>query len=71
MTLEDHTEEISNSIFEFSGEYAATSSLDKTVRLWDLRQVNCLKCFDDHSDEVLDIAFNPTGTLLTSASADG
>jgi dynein assembly factor with WDR repeat domains 1 len=71
MSLEDHTEEISNAIFEFSGEYAATSSLDKTVRLWDLRQGSCLRCFDDHSDEVLDISFNPTGTLLASASADG
>jgi dynein assembly factor with WDR repeat domains 1 len=30
-----------------------------------------LRCFDDHADEVLDIAFNPTGTLLASASADG
>jgi dynein assembly factor with WDR repeat domains 1 len=29
-----------------------------------------LRCFDDHADEVLDIAFNPTGTLLASASAD-
>lgn len=55
MTFSKHTEEISNAIFEFSGDYAATSSLDKTVRLWDIRKGNCIKCFDDHEDEVLDI----------------
>ena len=26
--------------------------------------------FDDHSDEVLDIAFNSTGTLMASVGAD-
>lgn len=27
-TLEEHTKELSNAVFEFSGEYVATSSLD-------------------------------------------
>ena len=47
--------ELSNSLFEFAGDYAATSSLDKTIKLWDLRKGACLKTFSDHKDEVLDI----------------
>ena len=30
----------------------------------------CLKVFTGHSDEVLDICFNSTGTKLATASAD-
>lgn len=30
-----------------------------------------METFEEHTDEVLDIAFNPTGTLLASVSADG
>lgn len=48
----------------------ATSSLDKTVKIWDMRQGNCMVTLQDHSDEILDICFNPTGSLLASASGD-
>ncbi len=68
-SYEDHTMELSNALFEFAGDYAATSSLDKTVKLWDLRKGLCLESFQ-HKDEVLDISFNYTGTLLGSVSAD-
>lgn len=30
----------------------------------------CLKVFEGHNDEVLDLAFNSTGTRLATASAD-
>lgn len=30
----------------------------------------CLKIFEGHKDEVLDLAFNSTGTRLATASAD-
>lgn len=44
--------------------------MDKTVKLWDLRRGICANTFYDHFDEILDICFNPTGTLLASASSD-
>jgi dynein assembly factor with WDR repeat domains 1 len=38
--------------------------------LWDVRGGKCLKTFEGHTDEVLDIAFNSTGSKLATASAD-
>ena len=68
--LVGHEKEISSTQFEFTGEYCATSSIDGTCRLWDVRMGKCLKVFTGHSDEVLDICFNSTGTKLATASAD-
>ena len=44
--------------------------MDGTVILWDTKTGKPVVSFDDHSDEVLDIAFNNTGTLLASVGAD-
>lgn len=48
----------------------ATSSIDSTARLWDLRAAKALHIIDGHSDEVLDICFNYTGKLLATVSND-
>lgn len=40
------------------------------MKLWDLWRGVCANTFYDHFDEILDINFNPTGTLLASASSD-
>lgn len=36
-----------------------------------MRQGSEVKVFTGHSDEVLDLCFNATGTKLVSSSADG
>ncbi|KAK9057795.1 hypothetical protein SSX86_022633 [Deinandra increscens subsp. villosa] len=47
-----------------------SSSMDKTVRLWDIKTKNCLKQFA-HSDYVTCIQFNPTdGDYFISGSLD-
>lgn len=38
--------------------------------LWDTKIGKPVVSFDDHTDEVLDIAFNTTGTMLASVGAD-
>lgn len=49
----------------------ATSSGDKTIRLWSLKDFSCVKVFDSSSHSVLRIDFLNRGTQLLSAGAEG
>lgn len=42
----------------------------RTVKIWDVNSGKCIETLMGHVDEVLDIAFNSTGTRLVTASAD-
>jgi dynein assembly factor with WDR repeat domains 1 len=48
----------------------ATASTDNTVKLWDVKQGQCICSMEDHTDEVLDVCFNSTGSKLCSVSSD-
>ncbi|HZM78683.1 MAG TPA: WD40 repeat domain-containing protein, partial [Candidatus Limnocylindrales bacterium] len=49
----------------------ATGSMDKTVRLWDLRARQSTATLSGHTDRVWSVAFDRTGELVASASWDG
>ena len=69
--LKEHTAEISACQFNYSGTQIVTSSIDKTCKLWDLRNTSkSLATFIGHNDEILDVTFNLTGTKIASASSD-
>ena len=49
----------------------ASSSADKTVKLWDLNSTKCAKSYYQHTDKVCSIAWNPReSTVLLSGSYD-
>lgn len=49
----------------------ASSSADKTVKLWDLNTTKCAKSYSHHTDKVCSIAWNPAeATVLLSGSYD-
>lgn len=70
MELRGHTAELSNCIWNFECSMVATSSLDTTARVWDLRNLKCVHAITGHKDEVLDICFDYTGKRLATASSD-
>lgn len=70
LKLEGHTAELSNCLLNFDQTIIATSSIDATARLWDIRGVRTSHVIDGHTDEVLDICFNYTGNLLATSSND-
>lgn len=70
MELRGHAAELSNSIWNFECSMVATSSLDATARVWDLRNVACSHAINGHSNEVLDVCFDLTGKRLATASSD-
>ena len=70
--LNEHVAEISACQFNFSGSHIVTSSIDRTCKLWDLRNTSkSLATLVGHNDEILDVCFNLTGTKIASASSDG
>ncbi|TVY92953.1 putative WD repeat-containing protein [Lachnellula willkommii] len=49
----------------------ASSSADKTVKLWDLNTTKCAKSYTHHTDKVCSLAWHPRdSTLLLSGSYD-
>lgn len=56
-----------------SGDYVAAGSLDKSVRVWDIRNgtlIARLDGVDGHKDSVYSVAFGPDGETLVSGSLD-
>ncbi|KAJ1550269.1 general transcription repressor [Nowakowskiella sp. JEL0078] len=48
----------------------ATGSLDRMVRLWDIRTGRLLERFEAHTDNVYSVAFSPDGQSIVSGSLD-
>lgn len=48
----------------------ATSSQDKTIKIWDAKSLTLLKTMSGHRRGIWDIQFSPTDQLIASASGD-
>ncbi len=69
-TCTGHTAEISGTAFSPDGKQLATSSFDRTVRLWDVANGKAIRTLAGHQDLVLGVAFRPDGKQIASASSD-
>ncbi|OJJ66294.1 hypothetical protein ASPBRDRAFT_424327 [Aspergillus brasiliensis CBS 101740] len=75
-TLVGHEFQIENLVFSPDGETLASSSLDGTIRLWDVSEQSCRDLAlsdgttESHSSTVRAIAFSPDGKTVASSSSD-
>jgi predicted nucleotide-binding protein len=69
-TLTAHTEAVNGVAFSPDGTLLATTSGDRTARLWDLATGQPTVTLTGHTHAVFGVAFSPDGTLLATASAD-
>ncbi|KAL8234904.1 hypothetical protein R6Q59_021004 [Mikania micrantha] len=59
-TLDGHSLAITDIRFSPSKQHLATSSLDKTVKIWDLENPGCsIKTFTGHTSSVMSLDFHP------------
>lgn len=68
--LRGHTATVNKARFSPDGRWLATSSDDRSVRLWDVATGEA-RVLTGHQDEVWEIAFSPDGRRLVSSSKDG
>lgn len=65
-----HAGSIFGVAFSPDGRYVATSSWDKTARLWDAQTGKEIRTFSGHEDHLQRIAFSPDGKHLLTGSFD-
>jgi WD repeat-containing protein 61 len=53
------------------GRHCASSSSDKTVKVWNLDTHECVHTFTNVACAVWDVAYSPSGTELIAAGDDG
>ena len=69
--LTGHKGNINRLAFSADGERLASSSDEKTVRIWATRVGKCERTLEGHTDTVRDVAFAPDGSRLFTNSKDG
>lgn len=69
--LSGHTGPVSSLSYSASAGLLASSSWDKTVRLWDIYRSGTATETFSHGSDVLAVAFRPDGAAVASASSDG
>jgi U4/U6 small nuclear ribonucleoprotein PRP4 len=71
ITLNDHEDRVNNIAFHPMGQYLASTSNDKTWRLWDIETKKEILLQEGHSAGVYALSFQNEGALLATADLAG
>jgi WD40 repeat protein len=69
-TLRGHTSNVTSVAFSLDGRRIATSSFDRTVKLWETESGQEVFTLRGHTSGVLGVAFSPDGRRLATGSID-
>ena len=68
--LHGHNHFVSDIVISSDGQFALSSSWDKTLRLWDLNTGLTARRFVGHTSDVLSVSFSADNRQIVSASRD-
>src|SRR6185312_7872808 len=69
-TINEHTSSVMGLSYSPDGKTLASSSRDKTIKLWDAQTDQLQRTITGHTEEVCCVAYSPKGDLLASSSGD-
>jgi len=69
-SLKGHSHYVSDVVISSDGQFAISSSWDKSLRLWELSSGKTTKRFQDHEKDVLSVAFSSDNRQIVSGSRD-
>lgn len=69
-SLKGHNYFVSDVVMSSDGNFALSSSWDKTLRLWDLNQSMMTRSFVGHNRDVLSVSFSSDNRQIVSGSRD-
>jgi len=69
-SLKGHTHRVFSVSINNTGDLAATSSEDETIRIWDVKTGDCIKILHGHSGNFNSVCFNSNGNLIASGGED-
>jgi WD40 repeat protein len=70
-TLEGHTDVISRLYLTPDGQKAVSASMDKTLRIWNIKNGECLKVLKGHTSSVRALSVSLDRKIIVSGSDDG
>jgi RNA polymerase sigma factor (sigma-70 family) len=68
--FQGHTAPVEKVVFSPDGRRILSSSMDATIRLWDVETGKELRCFKGHSARIPDVVFTSDGRRILSAGWD-
>ena len=70
-TFEGHSDSVSSVAWSPDGRQVASSSDDRTIKIWDPATGQCQGTLEGHGGPVSSVAWSPDGRKVASASGDG
>ena len=69
-TLTGHKAGLTCADFHPYGDFLASGSADKNLKLWDIRRKGCIFTYKGHANRVNSLRFSPDGQWIASAGED-